>query len=97
MQALAVCGPMAAIAAFCDETFDSVKHIELKYKNVAVYRVDKFLLLLVDKKKKMKRKDLDDIFEKLKPRILLSADIKGTDIINILTETIADLELRERK
>jgi hypothetical protein len=86
---------MAAIAAFCDETFDSVKHIELKYTNVAVYRLEKFLLLLVDKKKKMKRKDLDDIFEKLKPRIKLGADIQGTDIINILTETIADLELRE--
>ena len=90
-----MCGPMAAIAAFCDETFDSVKHIELKYKNVAVYRVDKYILLLVDKKKKMKWKDLDDIFEKLKPRIKLGADMKGTDIINILTETIADLELRE--
>ena len=88
-----MCGPIAAMAAFCDETFDCVKYIEMKYKKVVVDRFEGFLVILVDKKKNRKRKDLENIFEKLTTKLNGEQNEKEEDIIGIVSKIIKNVEL----
>ena len=87
-----VCGPVAAVAAFCDETLDCVKHIEMKQKNVVVDRWEGYMVILVDRGKKRKKNDLDNILERIKKESNSDGETGVEDIIDTVRTNIKSLD-----
>ena len=60
-----MCGGIAAIALFCEETFTRATFVRTRNWNVAIHKTGDYYLIAVDRTKKKKKEDLMNEFKKI--------------------------------